>query len=124
MDYVFIFGFQIFGVAFHIGQVILNLDRVHEEKPMKDIIALFFDNEWASLSVSTVIIFFHLFVEAFFDYYDFGFAKESFTFPFTSVQVPFIFVSAAVALVFGYGGQRLAYKYLGKAEQYLSSKAD
>jgi len=124
MDYLFIFGFQLFGVAFHVGQVILNLDKEHTDKPMRGIIALFFSNEWASMSVSAVIILFHLFVEAFFDYYGFGFVKDSFTFPFTSVQVPFIFVSGVVALVFGYGGQRLAYKYLGKAEQYLSSKAD
>ena len=91
---------------------------------MKEIVALFFSNEWASLSVSVVILLFHLFVESFIDYYGFGFIDDTFIIPGTMIEVPFIFISGLIGLVFGYSGQRIAYKYLGKAEQYLTKKVE
>lgn len=124
MEYAFIFGAQIFGILFHIGQTIVGLDKSYPEKTIKEILYLFFDNEWSSMGVSIVILLFHLFAHGFLDYYKIAFTRDSFTFPGTLVEVPYILVSFIVGLVFGYGGQTLAYKYLGKAKQYLSTKAD
>lgn len=124
MDYIFIFGLQLFGILFHVGQTIIKLDQDYKEKSIREIFNLFFDNEWASLGVSAIIMTFDLFVHSIIDYYDMPITGSSFTIPGTQITVGYLAISFMLALVFGYGGQRLAYKYLGKASDYLSKKAD
>lgn len=124
MEYLFVSGLQLFGIAFHVGQKILDLDKQNPTKSIGEITALFFENEWSSLLVSGLILFFHLFVHMIINYHNMAIISTEFSFPYTTTKVPLYVLSYCLAFVFGYAGQRLAYKYLGKAETYLSNKAD
>jgi hypothetical protein len=124
MEYVFIFMAQIFGIGFHVVQKIIALDKQYPEKTMKEIKSLFFENEWSSLMASILVLFTHLFAHGAIDYYMPGRGEVIVPIPFINVNVPFGLLGVGLALILGYGGQRIAYKYLGKYEQYLSDKAN
>lgn len=124
MEYLFILIAQIIGIGFHVGQKIIQLDKAHPEKSIKEVRGLFFENEWSSLFVSIVIIVTHLFVHGMIDYYIPERLSTSLEIPFTNFSVPFSLAGILLAIVLGYAGQRIAYKYLGKAEKYLSKKAE
>ena len=124
MEYIIIFTIQLLGIAFHVVQKVNTLDKQYPEKSIKEIYSLFFENEWSSLSVSALVLFADLFFHFIIDSYFPAVREMSITVPLINLTVPYLAVSFIVAFVLGYGGQRLAYKYLGKAEQYLSDKAN
>lgn len=122
LEYLFILFAQVIGILFHIGQKIIALDKQYPEKSLLEIRKLFFDNEWASLFVSGVIILAHLFIHGVISFYLPGAEENVIEIPLTNIVVPWGLAGVLLAIVFGYAGQRLAYKYLGKAEQYLTDK--
>lgn len=124
MEYIIIFTLQLLGIAFHVVQKVNTLDKQYPEKSIKEIYSLFFENEWSSLSVSALVLFADLFFHFIIDSYFPAVREMSITVPLINLTMPYLAVSFIVAFVLGYGGQRLAYKYLGKAEQYLSDKAN
>ena len=124
MEYIIIFTLQLLGIAFHVVQKVNTLDKQYPEKSIKEIYSLFFENEWSSLSVSALVLFADLFFHFIIDSYFPAVREMSITVPLINLNMPYLAVSFIVAFVLGYGGQRLAYKYLGKAEQYLSDKAN
>lgn len=124
MEYIIIFTIQLLGIAFHVVQKVNTLDKQYPEKSIKEIYSLFFENEWSSLSVSALVLFADLFFHFIIDSYFPAVREMSITVPLINLTMPYLAVSFIVAFVLGYGGQRLAYKYLGKAEQYLSDKAN
>jgi len=124
LEYFFILTAQLIGILFHIGQTMISLDKAHPDKTVKEIKKLFFENEWASLFVSGVIILAHIFIHGVIAFYMPGEEEKLLEVPFTSFAIPWGLAGVIIAIIFGYAGQRLAYKYLGKAEQYLSDKAD
>ena len=124
MEYIIIFTLQLLGIAFHVVQKVNTLDKQYPEKSIKEIYSLFFENEWSSLSVSALVLFADLFFHFIIDQYFPAVREISMTVPLINVTMPYLAVSFIIAIVLGYGGQRLAYKYLGKAEQYLSDKAN
>lgn len=121
-EYFFILFAQVLGVLLHAGQKIIQLDQAHPEKTMKEIRILFFENEQASLYVSGVIILAHLFLHGVMAFYMPGSEENVIEIPFTDIMVPWGLAGVLLGIVIGYAGQRLVYKYLGKAEQYLSDK--
>jgi len=123
LEYFFILFAQVLGVSFHVGQKIISLDSQYPEKSKNEIIKLFFENEWASLGVSVLIIMGHLFLHGVIAFYMPGAEENIIEIPFTNIVIPWGLAGVLIAIIFGYGGQRLAYKYLGKYEQYLSDKA-
>lgn len=124
MEYIIIFTLQLLGIAFHVVQKVNTLDKQYPEKSIKEIYSLFFENEWSSLSVSALVLFADLFFHFIIDQYFPAVREMAITVPVINLTMPYLAVSFIVAFVLGYGGQRLAYKYLGKAEQYLSDKAN
>ena len=124
MEYIIIFTLQLLGIAFHVVQKVNTLDKQYPEKSIKEIYSLFFENEWSSLSVSALVLFADLFFHFIIDSYFPAVREMAITVPVINLTMPYLAVSFIVAFVLGYGGQRLAYKYLGKAEQYLSDKAN
>lgn len=124
MEYIIIFTIQLLGIAFHVVQKVNTLDKQYPEKSIKEIYSLFFENEWSSLSVSALVLFADLFFHFIIDQYFPAVREMAITVPVINLTMPYLAVSFIVAFVLGYGGQRLAYKYLGKAEQYLSDKAN
>lgn len=124
LEYLFILTAQVIGILMHIGQKIISLDKQFPDKTAKEIRSLFFDNEWASLFVSGIIVLAHLFIHAVIAFYIPGSDSNVIAIPFTNVLVPWGLAGVLLAIVIGYSGQKIAYKYLGKAEQYLIDKAD
>ena len=124
MEYIIIFTLQLLGIAFHVVQKVNALDKQYPEKSIKEIYSLFFENEWSSLSVSALVLFGDLFFHFIIDSYFPAVREMAITVPVINLTMPYLAVYFIVAFVLGYGGQRLAYKYLGKAEQYLSYKAN
>lgn len=122
MEYFIILFLQLLGISFHVVQKVNYLDKQHPEKSIKEIYGLFFENEWSSLSVSALVLFadlfFHFIIDSYFP------AVREMELNFIGVTLPYLAISFLLAITFGYAGQRLAYKYLGKAEQYLSDKAN
>lgn len=123
-EYLFLIFFQILGIGFHVAQKIFTLDKESPEKSMKEIRDLFFENEWSSLLISGLVLLFdfsfHVVVHIWYP----SFRENNITVPFLDITLPYVITSFIIALVLGYAGQRLAYKYLGKAEQYLSKKVE
>lgn len=124
MEYFFILVAQLLGIGFHVGQKIIQLDKANPEKSIKEVRSLFFENEWSSLFVSGLIVLAHLFIHGMVQFYMPEEGDSLIDIPFTTVKVPFGLAGVLLAIVLGYAGQRIAYKYLGKAEEYLSKKAE
>jgi hypothetical protein len=123
MEYVMILILQLIGIGFHVAQKVNALDKQHPEKTIKEIYGLFFENEWSSLSISALVLVADLMFHFIVGFYFPQLKERSFHIPYLEVTLPFLATSFMAAFVLGYAGQRLAYKYLGKAEQYLSDKA-
>lgn len=124
MEYIFILGCQIFGIAFHIGKKIYDLDKKYPEMTFKQIFLQFFEIEWSSLLISVIVLCADLFVHGIIDYYDMPIEKSSFVIPVLNWNVSYIAANFILAGLLGFAGQSIAYKYLGKAEEYALSKAD
>lgn len=124
MEYLIIFVLQLLGIGFHVVQKVNVLDKQHPEQTAKQIYAMFFENEWSSLSISVLVLVANLLSHGIIDHYFPAVRETTIKIPLTELELPYLAASFIVALVLGYAGQRLAYKYLGKAEQYLSKKAD
>jgi len=113
MDYIFCTAALLVGIFLHIMQKINKLRNKFPQLNFKTIWSTFFQEEWDSLMVSFVIIIaYNLFLYiAFFN------------------QIKFLpwfdkWGMYALALVLGYGGQRIAYKYLTTVEEKLIKDAD
>lgn len=113
MDYILTTILIVLGVGFHIMQKIRTLRLKFPEFVPKRILGTFFMEEWDSLIVSFICwIVFELAI-----YITIR----------NGVQIPAWFDNwgmYVLALVWGYAGQRIAYKYLGTAEEVLNKKAD
>lgn len=113
MDYILTSILIILGVGFHVMQKIRILRTKFPEFSPKKIIATFFTEEWDSLIVSFLVWL----------VYELGIFIPTYN----GVKFPFWWEMIGVyvaALVLGYCGQRVAYKYLGTAEEVLEKKAD
>lgn len=122
MEYLFIIAFQVVGILCHVAQKIVQFDRESPEKTRKQIVDLFFENEWSSLGSSGVFLFLHLLIHGASDYYNW--LGETEAIALFGVMIPMTAISLGIALVIGYGGQRIVYKYLGNMEAVLNKTAD
>ena len=120
-EYIFIALFQIVGVLFNAGQVIMKLDKEHQET-LEEINRRFFKSEKISLMLSGLILFTHLVCHAAVDLYFPSVREATFMLPFFEITIPYLGLSFISAAVLGYAGQRIVYKYFGKLEQSLTKK--
>lgn len=113
MEYLIILILQFIGIGFHVMQKVTALDDMHSEKNWKQVFGLFLKHDWDTLIVSGLVIALnivgHYIVNAY--------APE-----FTASISYYHIWGFMIALILGYGGQRLIYKYLGKAENFLDKK--
>lgn len=107
-----LFIIQLLGIGFHIMQKIRKLRTLYPTFGLKDMFKVFFGQEWDSLIVSGLVV----------AVYQLVFIVLYLTDAKTPQWWPL--ASYGLAFVLGYAGQRLAYKYLGTAEQFLSDNAD
>ncbi len=124
MEYVFIFGLQIFGIFFNVGQTIVVLDKKNPDKSIREIFNAFFETQWSSMFVSAGILLFHLFTHSIIHYYDMPIRHKSFLLPLFNTEISYLGLSFIIALLFGYGGQELAFRYLNKGKDFLTKKAE
>jgi hypothetical protein len=113
MEYLLITILQLLGIGFHVAQKIITLgDKFPDEKKKGVILAAFWDEDWDTLLVSFLVLISDLVAHVVIHYIGLEMSKEWYwqVFPF------------ALAFVLGYGGQRIAYKVLGSAEQVLTTQ--
>lgn len=112
-DYILVsFAFGI-GAGYQIMGVIKKLKIQFPTLPPKRVVSTFFYNEWDSLITSSLgymAIMMALYIKQFNGFH----GPKWFEY----------FGMYVTACILGYAGQRLAYKYLGTAEQALEKKAD
>jgi hypothetical protein len=112
MEYLLIFILQILGIGFHVMQKIISIGDKHPEKNRSQIFSAFLYEDWDTLAVSLLVIATHLiahYIVA--NYTDLSMTSDK-----------YILWSFSLALLLGYAGQRLAYKFLGSAEEFLNKK--
>lgn len=124
MEYLFILGLQIFGILFHVGKKIYDLDKKYPEMTVWQILSQFFELEWSSLGISLIIIMADLFIHSIIDYYDMPIEKSNFVIPIVNWTVSYLAANFIIAFFLGLFGQSVAYRYFGKIEEYALSKAD
>lgn len=114
MEYLLIIAMQIFGVAFHAGQKIVALGDEYPEMKKREIIAAFWKEDWDTLAISLVVLGVHLALHLTICRYV----------PHWADNIYFELISIAGAFGLGYFGQRLLYKALGSAEQFINRKIE
>lgn len=101
------------GVTFHVLAQVQKLRKKFPKHKAKEILGIFFDEEWNVLFVSAAVNTTCIIAEKF------G-ASTYLGVPVDSKELT-LFVSM---LVIGYAGQRLVYKWLGSTEKVLTQQID
>lgn len=118
MEYLIIIVLQILGIGFHVMQRIAKLNLLYKDKPeisARYVVSVFMKEDWNTLIVSVLIILLNLVVH---------FILDTYGHDYTSGISGFQLYGFLVAFVLGYAGQRLVYKYLGTAENFLNKKVE
>lgn len=114
MEYVLITVCQIIGVGFQVLFKVIELDKISKDDTMWDVTKEFWKSDKFTIVLSGLIIFANLVIH---------FIVAEYTTLETSVP-NYALYNFGIALILGYGGQRIVYHYLGKAERVLTKKAD
>lgn len=112
LEYFLIVSLQIVGIMLSILHSCKELDDLNQNDSFLDVWRMFWLRDRITVLMSTVVLFLHLLIHVILDVYS--------DIP---ENVPYYNLwDFGIALVMGYGGQRLIYKYLGKAEMFLGKK--
>jgi len=122
MEYFLIFILQLFGIGFHVVQKVKQLDVEHPEANVKQIFGIFVEQDWATLFGSGLVMFFHLTTHYIINTYAPHMRDAKINLGI--FVIPYIMASFVAAFGLGYFGQRIIYKFFGKAESYLGDKID
>jgi hypothetical protein len=118
MEYVLIVGLQLIGIGFHVGQKVLQLDSNSPDDSLQDVMKVFWRSDRITVFISGLILILNVLAH---------YIVETYAINITHIVwmgIPYIIWSFILALVLGYGGQRILYNYLGKAEKFLNDKAE
>lgn len=114
MEYALIFFIQFFGIGFHIGQKVLEFDKLLPDDSLGDVWRMF----WKADKISVLISFFLILPSTEVLY----FVLLNYA-PKTMVEWEYFALSYfGFALVLGYSGQRIIYNALGKASDMVEKK--
>ena len=114
MDYLLITLCQLIGIGLQVALKVLELDKKFQDDSLSDVLKQFWLSDRITLIISGLIVFANLVTH---------FIIEEYT-NFETAIPNYALYNFGVALVLGYAGQRIIYKYLGKAENVLMNKAD
>jgi TRAP-type uncharacterized transport system fused permease subunit len=113
MEYILITILQILGVGFHAAQKVAIIRTRKPEKKFKEIIQIFWHEDWNTFFVSGLVVVLNLVAHFIvLNYFPETITEHEWYYP----------VSFGIALVLGYAGQRMIYKYLGTAETFLNKQ--
>lgn len=119
MDYILIIALQLIGIGLHVAQKINVIDKKYPEFSMKECITTFFNEDWITLFVSSLVLLLNLIVHFIVHEY----SPKTRTWEWATLElVNYYTLSFAVALCMGYFGQRKIYQWLGSAEKILDKK--
>lgn len=121
MLYLFILIFQLLGIGFHVGQKAIEIDNRTPGDTLREVLGIFLKENLITLSLSALVLIADLSFHLVLDLYT--------TIPDGPVEVfgasvPFEILAILTSLVLGYAGQRLIYKFLGRAEAVIEKKLE
>ena len=114
MEYALIFILQLLGIGFHVGQKVLELDKLKPDDSLGDVFRMFWKDDKATILISICLIL-PLGLVAYFILSEYG--PES-----ISGYEYFDLIYFISSLVLGYSGQRIIYGALGKAVSFAEKK--
>lgn len=109
---------QVLGIGLHVMQKIVKLGNDYPDKSRQEIKDAFFKEDWDTLSISAIILVLNVVAHIIVVVYAPEIAAAKYW------NIPFNLWSFFIALVLGYAGQRIIYKLLGTAENFLNKKVD
>lgn len=114
MDFLLIFILQILGISLHVLQKCVELDKKFHDDSLGEVFKTFWQNDRITLLISLVVLTLN-------EVTHFITARYS---TFAETMENYYLWSFVVAFVLGYAGQRVIYRYLGKAEEFLNKKVE
>lgn len=113
MEYALIFVLQLLGIGFHVGQKVLELDKLKPDDSLGDVFKLFWKEDKITTFISVLILILNEVL--YLILLDYG--------PDSIVQYEYFdLIFFAASLVMGYSGQRIIYGALGKAVSFAEKK--
>jgi hypothetical protein len=112
LEYFLIISLQGVGILLSILHKCKEIDDLNDGDTFRDVWRMFWLRDRITVLISIVVTFLHLLIHVILDVY----SDIPKTVPHYNLW------DFGLALVMGYGGQRLIYKYLGKAELFLGKK--
>lgn len=116
IECAFITALQGLGIFLNVMRNIIGLGSKFPDKKRKEILIEFWDKDWDTLAASVGLWALHIVIHIIMAYYEFVFLITSWEY--------YLILSYSLALVVGFGGQELAYRWLGKATQYFDNKVN
>jgi len=114
MEYALIIILQLLGIGFHVGQKVLELDKLKPDDSLADVFKMFWKDDKTTILISVCLIL-PLGLVTYFILMEYG--PESIT-----GYEYFDLIYFGFSLVMGYSGQRLVYGALGKAVIFAEKK--
>jgi hypothetical protein len=114
MEYALITILELIGIGLHVGQKVHELDGKFENDTLKQVFGQFWNSDRVTVFISGLVLLLNLVVHYIIEVYA----------PSIRDMKYYDLYSFGIALVLGYAGQRLIYKYLGKAEEVLNKKVE
>lgn len=113
MEYALIFVLQLLGIGFHVGQKVLELDKLKPDDSLADVFKLFWKEDKITTFISGLILILNeVLYLILLDYGPDSLVKYEY----------FDLIFFALSLVLGYSGQRIIYGALGKAVSFAEKK--
>jgi len=114
MEYALIFILQLLGIGFHVGQKVLELDKLTPDDGLRDVLNLFWKDDKITVLISVLLI---LPLNIVLYYILLNYGPDS-----VILYDYFDLIFFAVSLTLGYSGQRIVYGALGKAVIFAEKK--
>lgn len=111
-EYLLIIALELAGISLHVLQKVLELDKKSPDDSLSEVFGLFWKSDRITVFISFVVLFLNVIGHYIIEEY----GPEAIT-----NHEYYDLTSFAVALILGYAGQRLIYKWLGKAEAKLEN---
>ncbi len=115
MEYFLVFVLEIIGIGFSVLQKAVTLGDKFPEKTIREVFIALWKSSWGTIMTSGLVLVLNLVAQ----YIYFGYLGLTLPDQWYWDIAPF-----ATALVFGYLGQRIIYKFFGKAEEFLNKQTD
>ena len=120
MEYLLIIILQLLGIGFHVGQKVLILDKLSPDDTLTDVFRLFWRSDRITVFISGLVLIFNIVA-----HYIVGVYGEPLVTYINSFEyLNYDLCAFALAFSLGYCGQRLVYKWLGRAEIFLDKQIE